>query len=518
MRLRVLLVEDSAVDAVMVERALVKGGCEPAMERVDTADALRAALTRAPWDLVLSDYSMPGWTGLDALALVRDLAPDLPFIIVSGTIGEEIAVEAMQSGASDYLLKDRLTRLPAAVRRSLAEAELRRDYGRSRVALAFLAQASVALSQSLDLLAIADTVLALAVPLLGDAAAVDVLDEAGGLRRATVGDLEAPRAPAHDAMRRLVPVSEVVSGDGDDVGATWTAMPFVFRGTALGCLTLAVRTSGRMLDTTDGGAGMELAARTAVALQNARLYEHARSAIATRDEFLQIAAHELRTPLTPLSTHVQTLLRSARAADASVPVSRFDAEIEATGRHVQRLAKLVDHLLEVAKLPTAPPRLDYEPLDLTALTTAIARELEPQANDAGATLDVRAGEPIAGSWDRGRMEQVLQSLLLNAIKFGAGKTIVVTVTRQGADALVEVRDAGPGIAAVDHARIFERFERAVPLHRYGGFGLGLWTAREIVRAHGGSIAVASAPGEGATFTVVVPIAPAADTPESPQNW
>ena len=515
MRLRVLLVEDSPVDAVMVERALVKGGCEADVERVDTADALRAALTREPWDLVLSDYSMPGWTGLDALTLVREMAPDLPFIIVSGTIGEEIAVEAMQSGASDYLLKDRLTRLPAAVRRSLAEAELRRDYGRSRVALAFLAQTGVALSQSLDPMTIADTILVLAVPLLGDAAAVDVFDEAGGLRRVTAGDLEAPQAQAHEAMRRLVPVSDA---DGDGAGGAWTALPFVFRGAALGCLTLAVRTSGRALDTTDGGVGVELAARAAVALQNARLYEQARSAIATRDEFLQIAAHELRTPLTPLSTHVQTLLRSARAADASVPVSRFDAEIEATGRHVQRLAKLVDHLLDVSKLRAAAPRLDYDRFDLAALARATVRELGTQASDAGSTLDVRADEPVVGSWDRLRMEQVLQSLLANAIKFGAGKPIVVTVACRGLQARVEVSDRGSGVAAVDHARIFERFERAVPLHRYGGFGLGLWTAREIVRAHGGTIVVASVPGEGATFTVDVPIEPPSATPEAHQNW
>jgi signal transduction histidine kinase len=514
MRLRVLLVEDSPVDAVMVERALVKGGCEAVIERVDTPVELRAALTREPWDLVLSDYSMPGWTGLDALTLVREMALDLPFIIVSGTIGEEIAVEAMQSGASDYLLKDRLTRLPAAVRRSLAEAELRRDYGRSRVALAFLAQTGVALSQSLDPMTIADTVLVLAVPLLGDAAAVDVLDEAGGLRRVTAGDLEAPQALAQEAMRSLVPAS----ADGGGAGGAWTALPFVLRGAALGCLTLAVRTSGRALDTTDSGVGVELAARAAVALQNARLYEQARSAIATRDEFLQIAAHELRTPLTPLSTHVQTLLRSARAADASVPVSRFDAEIEATGRHVQRLATLVDHLLDVSKLWAAAPRLDYDRFDLAALATATARELGTQASDAGSTLDVRSAEPVVGSWDRLRLEQVLQSLLANAIKFGAGKPIVVTVACQGTHARLEVSDRGSGVAAVDHARIFERFERAVPLHRYGGFGLGLWTAREIVRAHGGTIVVASVPGEGATFTVDVPIDPPGATPEARQNW
>jgi signal transduction histidine kinase len=416
----------------------------------------------------------------------------------------------MQHGASDYLLKDRLTRLPAAVRRALAEAELRREYGRSRVALAFLAQASIALSQSLDAAAIAETVLGLAVPLLTDAAAVDVLDEEGRPQRVTEGPIAVPDAPAAEAMRGLAPVMVPAGAEaGQGADGTWTALPFVLRGVAFGCLTLAGRAGagGRRLG--EDGVGAELAARAAVALQNARLYEQSRAAIATRDEFLQIAAHELRTPLTPLSTHVQTLLRSARAADASVPVSRFDAEIEATGQHVQRLAKLVDHLLDVAKFRTGAPPLERGPCDLAELSAAIVSELAPQARDAGSTLEVDAA-PVVGWWDRARLEQVLRSLVTNALKFGAGRPVWVTVERADAAARVEVRDAGPGIAAVDHARIFERFERAVPLHRYGGFGLGLWTAREILRAHGGTIAVASAPGEGATFTVEIPLAPPAE--------
>lgn len=480
-RLRVLLVEDSPVDAVMIERALGRAGHEITLTRVDTADGLTAALGREPFDLILSDYSMPGWSGLDALDIAQELAPDLPFILVSGTIGEEVAVEAMRHGASDYLLKDRLTRLSAAVERAIEAAEVRREYGRSRVALAFLAQATATLSRSLDPAAVAETLVALAVPLLADGAAVHLAEEDGSVRRLAVHDLLGPDAP--DAHAVVLPLS--------------------VRETMLGQLTLVSAGGARPM--IDEGLGAELAARAAVALQNAMLFRRAEAAIAVRSEFIQIAAHELRTPLTPLSLQVQTLLRSSRDAGADAPVARFEADIEATGRYVQRLTTLVDRLLDVSELGLGVPRLTRETVDLAALATEVAAGFAEHAREAGAPLDVRVPGPVRGAWDRLRMGHVLGHLLSNAIKFGAGKPILVTVGSDGMRARIAVRDYGPGIGPADRARIFERFERGVSFRRHGGFGVGLWMAREIVRAHGGTLTVASEPGEGATFTVEVPV-------------
>lgn len=124
--LRILLVEDSPLDAQLIARELQRFGYELACERVDTPEAMQAALMRHSWDVVLADYSMPRFCGLDALKLVKASGLELPFILVSGTIGEETAVAAMRAGAYDYLLKDRLARLGAAVQRSMEEAEQRR--------------------------------------------------------------------------------------------------------------------------------------------------------------------------------------------------------------------------------------------------------------------------------------------------------------------------------------------------------------------------------------------------------
>jgi signal transduction histidine kinase len=126
-KLRVLFVEDSEDDATLVLAELKRAGYEPVPQRVYTAQALQAALERQEWDLVIADYSMPSFTGLEALNIVRTGGYDLPFIVVSGTIGEDVAVAAMKAGAHDYLIKDKLARLAPAVERELREAADRRD-------------------------------------------------------------------------------------------------------------------------------------------------------------------------------------------------------------------------------------------------------------------------------------------------------------------------------------------------------------------------------------------------------
>lgn len=125
--LRVLLVEDSPDDAEIVLAALRRGGCEPECKRVDNADQMRAALQEQRWDLVLCDYAMPRFDALSALEVLKAEALDVPFIIVSGTMGEETAVAAMKAGAQDFFSKDRLARLPAAIERELREASIRAE-------------------------------------------------------------------------------------------------------------------------------------------------------------------------------------------------------------------------------------------------------------------------------------------------------------------------------------------------------------------------------------------------------
>jgi len=124
--LRLLIIEDSEDDALLLERALSKNGYDLMCERVDTPEALKLAFAKGEWDIVIADYVMPHFSGLDALQMVRESGNDIPFIIVSGKIGEDTAVKAMKAGANDYILKGNLARLLPAVEREIADAEIRR--------------------------------------------------------------------------------------------------------------------------------------------------------------------------------------------------------------------------------------------------------------------------------------------------------------------------------------------------------------------------------------------------------
>lgn len=152
--LNILIVEDDEDDTLLMLRTLRRAGFEVHFLQVETADAMRTALTQQRWDLVLSDYSMPNFSGFEALQVLQDLHLDLPFIIVSGAIGEEYAVEIMRAGAHDYVMKGNLARLIPAIQRELREVEVRRARQRAEAQVELL---SSALEQSASLVLITDT-------------------------------------------------------------------------------------------------------------------------------------------------------------------------------------------------------------------------------------------------------------------------------------------------------------------------------------------------------------------------
>jgi signal transduction histidine kinase len=274
-------------------------------------------------------------------------------------------------------------------------------------------------------------------------------------------------------------------------------VPLVARGGPVGVLSLA-RTTGPAYDEEDLALGEELGRRAALAVDNARLFNRATEAIAVRDEFLAIASHELNTPLTPLKMQLDSLRRGKYAPERTIE------KLDAASRQVSRLAKLVSELLDVSRISGGRLRIERERFDLAALVDEIAARMSEEAERAGSHFSVRVDRPCIGPWDRMRIDQVLTNLLTNAVKYGGGKPIEVELVRRSTSARLIVRDHGIGIALEDQRRIFERFERAASPRHYGGFGLGLWIARQIVEASGGNIQVESAPGEGSTFVVDLP--------------
>jgi PAS domain S-box-containing protein len=245
-------------------------------------------------------------------------------------------------------------------------------------------------------------------------------------------------------------------------------------------------------------------------LENERLSRaRAEEAVRLRDDFLSIASHELKTPLATLQIDLQGLSDGRGACD-----DRAMRKVERALRSTKRLTALVDSLLDVSRIATGQLALKAERFDLSLVLTQLVDGLQSSAARAGCVLTIDAQAALFGTWDRLRVEQIVMNLIFNAFKYAAPGAVAIAVTPDDGAALIEVRDHGPGIPAEALARIFTRFERAAPLKHYGGLGLGLYVSRQIVEAHGGSIAARNPSDGGAVFTVRLPtrVVPAATLP------
>jgi PAS domain S-box-containing protein len=234
----------------------------------------------------------------------------------------------------------------------------------------------------------------------------------------------------------------------------------------------------------------------------------AEESIRVRDEFLSVASHELKTPLTALQLQIQSVQRKVAPVDAALA-----ARLDRAARSGQRLADLIQELLDVSRMTTGRFQIKRERFDMGDSVRELIERLRETAARAGCPLEVAAPPGIVGAWDRLRVEQVLTNLLANATKYGAGAPVHISVRREGSEVVLQVEDHGPGIPPQDLARIFGRFERASSVRHYGGLGLGLYVARQIVDAHDGSISAQNPSTGGALFTVRLPLYPrgSADT-------
>ncbi|WP_437893687.1 AAA family ATPase [Sorangium sp. So ce124] len=386
---------------------------------------------------------------------------------------------------------------------------------RAELAERFLADASRSL-MALGYGATLESVAQLALPALADRCVIDVDLARGAPGRTVTAGMPAELAGAvTDALRPLTATSPDRPEIGDIRAAplldplgihSFLRVPLLARDRRFGVMTLLAAAPRHRYGPADLWLAQELAGRAALALDNSRLFAEAQQAIERRDEFLLVASHELKTPLTSLKMQAHLLARLLpRLQRGEVAPERIDAALQLLDRQIARLAHLVNELLDVTRLNAGQLTLARAPVDLAALAREVVERMHQQLADARCRTRLELDEPVIGHWDPSRMEQVLINLLSNAIKYGAGGLIHVIVRREGARAVLVVRDHGMGIAEADQARIFERFERAVSVRNFGGLGLGLYIVRWIVTSHGGTIRVESKPGAGATFIVELPL-------------
>lgn len=229
-------------------------------------------------------------------------------------------------------------------------------------------------------------------------------------------------------------------------------------------------------------------------------------AVRIRDDFMSIVSHELKTPLNTLILEVQLRkLQLGRNNLAAFSGDKLRQMVDKDERQVQSLIRLIDDMLDVSRIRTGKLSIRPTKVDIGKLVAGMVENFAPQMEASGCSLLFQRPEPLIGVWDEFRIEQVLANLLTNAMRYGAGKPVQVSVSRQADDVCIEVRDQGIGISQKSLDRIFCQFERAEGSEGSAGLGLGLFIAEQIVRAHQGRIQVESEEGKGSLFRVLLPL-------------
>ena len=484
-RLDLLLVEDSIEDAALLLRTLHKGGFAPTIERVETEAAFVQALERGGWQVIVSDYHLPRFSGLSALRLTRESGQEIPFLIVSGTVGEEIAVEVMRCGANDYITKGHLGRLVEAIRRELSAAQARNH---RRSAEAALQLRDFAVNQAPDSMLTIDRNLSI------QTANQTACRRLGFTREQFLSmtvdriDAEQVTLPWQAAMQ-LARQGERVTFERALRPASGPVFPievslsyFRYEGLDLWCCFIRDITERRRAED-------ELRRAKAAAEEASR----------AKSEFLANMSHELRTPLTGVLGMAELLGEDLTSAE-------HREQIEAIISSGSSLLAIINDLLDLAKVEAGQLEFESIPCDLSQILRESVAQFRLQAQDKGLSLgiEVAPGAQLQRLTDPVRFRQILLNLIGNAVKFTDQGGVTIQVAGGPEEAVrIAVQDTGIGISPAQQARLFQPFSQAdsSTTRRFGGTGLGLAIVHHLVHRMGGRVAMESTLGVGSTFWV-----------------
>ncbi|WP_017327222.1 ATP-binding protein [Synechococcus sp. PCC 7336] len=493
--LRVLIVEDSEDDALLTVRLLRRGGYRVEFERVETATAMQTALKKQTWDLAIADYTLPQFSAPAALALLQSMQIDLPFIVVSGTIGEDRAVAAMKLGAHDYLMKGQWARLLPAVERELREARERRQRRMAEQGLRRSEQRFRALIENAS-----DIIL--------------LLDRAGSVQYAspsvrrsldidpqqTLGQPFADWLHPDDRTPAAKILATVLAADGTVQTAEWRWRHRQGDWRVFEAIVKrfddATRFSGCVVCARDITARLQIE-------EMRRALERERELTELKLRFFSMASHEFRTPLS-------VILMAAQMLEHSEP-EWLDAKKLRNLHRIQDAAKsmsqMLTDILTIARAEAQKLEFDPQPLNLFEECRQIVEEMEStDAQQSSSIQFVCSGRGDGVCLDRKLLHSILTNLLSNARKYSpAGAEVALQVSVGEEVVTFEIADRGIGILAGDRDRLFELFYRGGNVGQIEGSGLGLAVVKKCVDRHGGSVLVAGAEGEGTTFVVRIPV-------------
>jgi len=533
--LHVLILEDHEDDAALMLRELRREGYTLEWDWVQTEAEYLARLQEHNFDLILADYSLPQFDALRALDVVRTRALDVPFIIVSGSISEEVAVDCMKQGAADYLLKDRLSRLGPAVTQALRARQLRDEKRRAEKAEREEAELTAALARiSQDLIAVLDTprmlerLCNLTAEVLQGHYCCTFLWQPQKAEYSLAASWG--YTPEQEEILRLLRVRQetiepLIAGlTGDHVvelrtlmgqlqmSDTWLS-PFapgsilglqLRRGQELLGLHLCGYTTRDPLGPLRYRIAQGVSQIASLALANANLVEELAHANSLKNDFLATMSHELRTPLNIIMGYTDLLIEG----DLGPLTEDQRKSLYSVGHSARELLNLITATLDVSRMEAGRMVVEPGAVDVEELIEELQQETEREGRKEGLAFRWRVEPQLPILYtDRVKLKVIIKNLLGNAIKF----TPTGTVTLQAAhcdDAIkISVHDTGVGIAPETMPVIFDMFRQgdSSDTRQYGGVGLGLYIVQRLLDLLHGTVTVQSVVGQGSTFSITIPL-------------
>jgi signal transduction histidine kinase/DNA-binding response OmpR family regulator len=558
-KVNILIVDDLPEKLLVIETVLEGLGQNLVMAH-SGREALRYLLDRE-FAVILLDVNMPEMDGLETAAMIRTRrqSAHTPIIFITAFNDDMHTAQGYSLGAVDYIFSPVV---PEILRKKVGvfvdlfkKTQQVRRQAEEHVALAreqaaraaaeeatrrstFLAEASSVLTKSLDYDATLRGLARVLVPFIGDFGAVTVVvdrsDEwktlvawddpaTGGCAKASLTRTDLDPVLAHlinrvlSSGRRILmpgPSSQYLDDDGAPLGEyavqdirfpakSLMILPLEARGRVLGALTLATGPSNRRFGSAEFSLAEDLATRAAIAIDNARLYRDIQEDDRRKNEFLAMLAHELRNPLAPIRNSVKILQESG----IDDPELGWASDVIA--RQVGQMVRLVDDLLDISRITGGKIQLQMEPVDVTQIVSLALETSRPliESRNHALTVDLPT-DPVWVTADKARFAQVLSNVLNNAAKYtGEGGKILLTVGRDGEEAIFRVRDTGIGIPSEMLTEVFDLFtqvDRSLDRSQ-GGLGIGLTLVRRLVELHGGVVqALSDGPGRGSEFILRLP--------------